>query len=74
MEEAIALRPGCTIRKFSSHEEQEIETIRYWAGRSPAEKMTAVTELAEYAYKIRGINVHARRPKGPVVRVQRGRR
>ena len=39
-----------------------------------AEKMTAVTELAEYAYKMRGIDVHASGPKGPVVSVQRGGR
>lgn len=74
MEESVTVRPGCTVRKFSSHAEQELETMRYWADRSVAEKMTAVTELAEYAYKMRGIDVHAPRPKGPVVRVQRGGR
>jgi hypothetical protein len=74
MEETVSVRPGRTIRRFSSHEEQDIETMRYWAGRSAAEKMTAVTELAEYAYKMRGIDVHAQGPKGPVVRVQRGGR
>lgn len=71
MGETAKVRPGCTIRRFSSHEEQDIETMRYWAGRSAAEKMTAVTELAEYAYGMRGIDVHAQGPKGPVVRVQR---
>jgi hypothetical protein len=74
MEETVAVRPGCTVRKFSSHAEQEIETMRYWAGRPVSEKVTAVTELAEYAYKMRGIDVHASGPKGPVVRVQRGGR
>ena len=74
MEETVVVRPGCTVRKFSSHAEQEIETMRYWASRSAAEKMTAVAELAEYAYKMRGIDVHAQGPKGPVVRVQRGGR
>ncbi len=72
MQDFVAADPSRTIRRFGSHEEQEVETMRYWAGRSAAEKMTAVTELAEYAYKMRGIDVHAPRPKGPVVRVQRG--
>jgi hypothetical protein len=74
MKEGIATDPSRTIRRFKSHKEQEVETIRYWAGRSAAEKMTAVTELAEYAYRMRGIDVHAPRPKGPVVRVQLGGR
>jgi hypothetical protein len=74
VQEWIATDPSQTIRRFSSHEEQEIETMRYWASRSAAEKITAVTELAEYAYKMRGIDVHAQGPKGPVVRVQRGER
>ena len=70
----VAADPSRTIRRFKSHEEQEMETMRYWAGRSAAEKMTAVTELAEYAYRMRGIDVHASGSKGPVVRVQRGGR
>ncbi len=74
MEKTVEVDPRRVIRRFKSHEEQEIETMRYWAGRSAAEKMTAVTELAEYAYKMRGIDVHAQGPKGPVVRVQRGGR
>ena len=74
MTEAVRTRPGCEVRRFSSHAEQEAETRRYWRRRSVAEKMTAVTELAEYAYKMRGIDVHAQGPKGPVVRVQRGGR
>jgi hypothetical protein len=74
MQEWVAVDPSRTIRRFSSHEEQDIETMRYWAGCSVAEKMSAVTELAEYAYRMRGIDVHAQGPKGPVVRVQRGGR
>ena len=74
MQEWIAADPSRTIRRFSSHAEQEAETMRWWRERSAAEKMTAVTELAEYAYKMRGIDVHAQGPKGPVVRVQRGGR
>lgn len=62
------------IRRFTSHAEQEAETMRYWRGRPVAEKMTAATELAEYAYGMRGIDVHAPGPKGSIVRVQRGGR
>ncbi len=72
MEKTSEVDPSRVIRRFKSHAEQDTETMRYWAGRSAAEKMTAVTELAEYAYKMRGIDVHAQGPKGPVVRVQRG--
>jgi hypothetical protein len=62
------------IRRFASHAEQEAETMRYWRERSVSEKMSAATELAEYAYRMRGIDVHAQGPKGPVVRIQRGGR
>jgi adenine-specific DNA glycosylase len=62
------------IRRFASHEEQEAETMRYWRNRSVAEKMSAATALAEYAYGMRGIDVHAQGPKGPIVRIQRGGR
>ena len=74
MQETREVDPSRTIRRFKSHEEQEIETMRYWAGRSAAEKMTAVTELAEYAYKMRGIDVHAPGSTRSIVRVQRGGR
>ena len=74
MAETVQTRPGCVVRRLGSHAEQEAETRRYWRQQSVADKMTAVTELAEYAYKMRGIDVHAQGPKGPVVRVQRGGR
>lgn len=62
------------IRRFTSHEEQEAETMQYWRERSVSEKMSAATELAEYAYRMRGIDVNAQGPKGPIVRIQRGER
>ena len=74
METMSEANPSRAIRRFASHEEQEAETMRYWRGRPVAEKMTVATELAEYAYRMRGIDVHAQGPKGPVVRVQRGGR
>lgn len=71
MEKTHEINPGKQIRRFTSHAEQEAETMR---DRPASEKMTVVTELAEYAYRMRGIDVHAQGPKGPVVRVQRERR
>jgi hypothetical protein len=71
MSEAAATRPGRTIRKFSSHAEQEAETIRYWNQRSIEEKMRATVELIEYAYRQRGIDVHAQGSNRSLVRVQR---
>jgi hypothetical protein len=74
MQEWTAADPSRTVRRFSSHGEQKLETLRYWRSVSAADKLTAVTELVESAYRMRGVDVHAERPKGPVVRVQRGGR
>lgn len=59
------------IRRFSSHEEQELETLRYWRDRDVAEKMQVAAELAEYFSRIHGVDVHAQGPKSVIVRVQR---
>jgi len=74
MSDTVAVDRSEIVCKFISHEDQEAETMRYWRERSVAEKMTVAAELAEYAYKMRGIDVHAAGPKGPVVRLQRGER
>jgi hypothetical protein len=70
MPEAAVVHPSRQIRRFSSHEEQEAETIRYWNQRSIEEKMRGTAELIEYAYRQRGIDVHAQRPDRSLVRVQ----
>ena len=66
---ALMMLPESARLKYKEHHE-----LRYWRGVSAAQKMTAVTELVETAYGMRGVDVHAERPKGPVVRVQRGGR
>jgi hypothetical protein len=71
MQEWIAANPSRTIRRFASHEEQEAESIRYWNQRSIEEKMQATTELIEYAYRQRGMDVHAQRSDRSLVRLQR---
>jgi hypothetical protein len=70
MREIPAADPSRTIRFFTSHEEQELETIRHWNQRSIAEKMRCTAEIVEYAYRQRGIDVHAERPDRSLVRVQ----
>jgi hypothetical protein len=71
MQEWVSANPSRTIRRFASHEEQEAETIRYWNQRSIEEKMQATTELIEYAYRQRGMDVHAQRSDRSLVRLQR---
>ena len=70
--------PSRTIRKFASHEEQALETARYWAGRTIAEKMQATAELVRNGYRARGIDVDAPemslRASRAITRVQRERR
>jgi hypothetical protein len=73
MEETVEVHPSRTIRRFNSHAEQELETRRYWRGRSTVEKFQAVAEMMESFCKMRGIDVHAQGPKRFVVRVQRVR-
>ena len=70
MSDAVEVHPSRTIRRFSSHAEQEAETIRYWNERSIEEKMRATAELVEYAYRQRGIDVHAQRSDRSLVRLQ----
>jgi len=70
MQEWVAADPSRTIRRFQSHEEQEAETIRYWNERSIEEKMRATAEIIEYAYRQRGIDVHAQRSNRSLVRLQ----
>jgi hypothetical protein len=70
-EKAIAARPIQMIRRFESHEEQEIEDLRYWRDQPLSEKVKAVAELAHYFAKIHKIDLHAQGPKRVVVHVQR---
>ena len=39
-----------TIRRVTDLEEQQLETFRYWQGRSVAERLIAVCELSQAAY------------------------
>ncbi len=68
------VRPSRVIRKFASFEEQDLETRRYWAGRTIAEKMQATPELMRDGYRARGIDVDAPGWPRTIVKVQRGER
>lgn len=70
MQETLEVHPSRVIRRFSSHAEQEAETIRYWNQRSVEEKMKATAEIIEFAYRQRGIDVHAQRSNRSLVRLQ----
>jgi hypothetical protein len=63
MRETIAADPSRTIRIFNSHEEQELETQRYWQTQTFAAKMQAVAEMAEFYARLHGIDLDAQGPK-----------
>jgi hypothetical protein len=54
------------FRKFSSFEEQEAETIRYWISRTIAEKLEAAADLARQACGIRSTGRSGDDPRKPV--------
>ncbi len=71
MQEWIAADPSRTLRRFSSHAEQEEEDLRYWRDQPVPAKLRAVAELAEYYASVHKIDLHAQGPKRVVVRIQR---
>lgn len=46
-------RPGWTLRKVVSAEEQDARSQRYWRSLLPGERIAATWELSEAAYSIR---------------------
>ena len=74
MQEWVATDPSRTIRRFSSHEEQEEWNLRYWRDQPVAEKVKAVAELAESFAATHKIDLNAQGPKRVVSRTQRPRR
>ena len=63
MIEIAADRASRTIRIFSSHAEQELETMRYWKTQNFSAKMRAVQELNEFWAQMHGVDVDAEGPK-----------
>ncbi|MDP9039213.1 MAG: hypothetical protein M3O02_08070 [Acidobacteriota bacterium] len=71
MQEWVAADPSRTIRRFTSHQEQEEAGLRYWRDQPLAEKVKAVAELAQYFAAIHKIDLDAQGPKRIAVRLQR---
>jgi hypothetical protein len=63
-----------TIRKFSSREEQQAETYRYWQSRPIEERFLAVWEATAAAYAFKGTTYDpTRRSEATLTRVERKR-
>jgi hypothetical protein len=71
MQEYVATDPSRTIRRFSSHEEQEHEDLLFWSRQPVSVKVQAVAELAEYFARTHKIDIDAQGPKRIALRVQR---
>ena len=67
-------KPTRIIQKFASSEEQELATLRYWAGRTIAEKMQATAELVRDGYRARGVDVDATAADCTIKKFQREER
>ena len=63
MREIAAADPSRTIRIFSSFQEQEEETVRFWKGQNFAQRMEAVKEMAEFYARQRRVDIDAQGPK-----------
>jgi 2-oxoglutarate dehydrogenase complex dehydrogenase (E1) component-like enzyme len=63
-----------TIRKFSSHQEQQAETYRYWQSRSAGERLAAVWDATLAAWSVKGFRYDAsQRSQRTLTRIQRTR-
>ena len=71
MQEWIANDSSRTVRRFSSHEEQEESDLRYWSTQPLSAKVDVVAELAQYFAEVNHIDLYAQGPKRLVTRAQR---
>lgn len=63
-----------TLRKFSSSEEQQAETYRYWQSRTAGERLAAVWEATLAAWSVKGFRYDAsHRSERVLTRIQRPR-
>lgn len=60
-----------TIRRVTDLEAQQEETFRYWQSRTPAERMNAVAEIVQAAYRSKEIDLNRRPMDKHLVRVER---
>lgn len=62
--------PTRQLRRFNNFQEVEDGNIRYWNERNLGEKMRATAEIIEWAYRQKGIDIHAEGPDRSLVRIQ----
>ena len=62
-----------TIRKYSSFDEMKADEYRYWQNRPVHERLAAVWELTEEAYRLKGYPPDAFRLQRSVVHFERSR-
>ena len=64
-----------TLRKFTSHEEMQAETYRYWQSRPSSERFEATWELSRdlytQYYRQRGIPEYVEGSARSITRIQR---
>jgi hypothetical protein len=60
-----------TIVKNPDLEQQQRETFRYWQSISPGDRLTAVSELSEAAYGMRGARLNDARSERTLLRFTR---
>jgi hypothetical protein len=65
----VAVPPSRQIRFFSSFEEQEAETIRYWNSQTPEEKLRSTTEIVLRSGRVKQADGSAAGPTRSLVRV-----
>jgi hypothetical protein len=63
-----------TIRRVTDAKEQQAETYRYWRGVPVGDRLTAVSELSELAYRFKGVRLDGPRPERTLVRFKRAPR
>ena len=62
--------PSRQLRRFNSFQEREDENIRYWNERNSGERMRVAAEIVEWAYRKKGIDIHAEGPNRSLVRIK----
>ena len=65
----VDVRPSRQIRFFSSFEEQEAETIRYWNSRTAEDKLRGTTEIILRSGRVRKTDGASSGPTRSLVRV-----
>jgi hypothetical protein len=63
-----------TIRKYTNFDDMNADEYRYWQSRSVHERVTAVGQLAQEGYQLKGFKLDAFRLQGTLAHFERARR